>query len=43
MLPNTLLEMQEVANAPWAQGNEESRIEYIKSVKKDEAKLEKYD
>jgi len=43
MLPNTLLEMQEVANAPWAQGNEESRVEYIKSVKKDETKLEKYD
>ena len=43
MLPNTLLEMQEVANAPWAQGNEESRIDYIKSVKKEEVSLEKYD
>jgi len=32
-----------VANAPWAEGNEESRVEYIKSVKKDEAKLEKFD
>jgi hypothetical protein len=36
MRPNTLLEMQEVANAPWSKNNEESRVAYINEVKEDE-------
>ena len=36
MLPNTLLEMQEVANAPWNLGNDDSRLNYIDQVKQQE-------
>ena len=43
MLPNTLLEMQEVANAPWAQGNEDSRLNYIDQVKQQEKDMNEYD
>lgn len=39
-LPNTLLQMQELAHAPWLAGGENARNEYIEMVKQQEIQQE---